>query len=246
MLGLCAGRTVYRCTLRQLCDKHSEVGAAVVGLVGLGRDWAGRLAGGCVARYHRQASPHACSLLLCAPSNTQHGTVPQVPFVAQYRKEACGELLALRSSDEPRGTSEDAAALDCPAGAIRVRGRVWRVDAWRERPLPPLLLLLPPPPGRRPPLLPEAAPRCVAPDARCRLPGPAPPRRHRTAASGGTTCCGRCRLWRSAGALCRCDGRLAVPGPAGFDCASHQGLPLSLKPNPTTQRRAALSLRRRA
>ena len=26
----------------------------------------------------------------------------QLPFIAQYRKEQCGELLSMRSSDEPR------------------------------------------------------------------------------------------------------------------------------------------------
>ena len=54
-------------------------------------------------------------LLLAAPL-----PAPQVPFIAQYRKEVCGELLAVRSSDEPRTAEERVGAT--PAGVIRVSG----------------------------------------------------------------------------------------------------------------------------
>ncbi len=46
----------------------------------------------------------------------------QVPFVAQYRKEKCGELLVVRSSDEPKTTHDQEASLSYPAGSMKVRG----------------------------------------------------------------------------------------------------------------------------
>lgn len=42
--------------------------------------------------------------------------------MAQYRKELCGELLAVRSRDEPSYTREEDATHDCPYGTIRVGG----------------------------------------------------------------------------------------------------------------------------
>ena len=44
-----------------------------------------------------------------------------MPFIAQYRKELCGELLALRYRDEPGTVDEGEATKDIPRGTIRVR-----------------------------------------------------------------------------------------------------------------------------
>ncbi|KAL4442498.1 hypothetical protein ABPG77_005082 [Micractinium sp. CCAP 211/92] len=46
----------------------------------------------------------------------------EIPFIAQYRKELCGELLAVRSSDEPQGLDHDGAA-GVPPGIIRASNR---------------------------------------------------------------------------------------------------------------------------
>ncbi|KAL4447813.1 hypothetical protein ABPG75_005032 [Micractinium tetrahymenae] len=46
----------------------------------------------------------------------------EIPFIAQYRKEMCGELLAVRSSDEPQGMESDTTA-NFPAGTIRASNR---------------------------------------------------------------------------------------------------------------------------
>ncbi|EFN54675.1 hypothetical protein CHLNCDRAFT_58171 [Chlorella variabilis] len=43
----------------------------------------------------------------------------EIPFVAQYRKEKCGELLVVRSSDEPKTTSEQDAGGGYPAGTMK-------------------------------------------------------------------------------------------------------------------------------
>lgn len=45
---------------------------------------------------------------------------PQVPFIAQYRKELCGELLAVRYKDEPGTVDEGEANKDNPCGIIKV------------------------------------------------------------------------------------------------------------------------------
>ena len=47
---------------------------------------------------------------------------PQVPFIARYRKEHCGELLAVGGEDKPRPLKDDQASQHFPPGTIRVRG----------------------------------------------------------------------------------------------------------------------------
>lgn len=46
----------------------------------------------------------------------------EIPFIAQYRKEVCGELLAMRSSDEPQGLDLDGSG-GFPRGTIRASNR---------------------------------------------------------------------------------------------------------------------------
>ena len=48
----------------------------------------------------------------------------EVPLVAMYRKEQCGELLSLRSSDEPGFTGDDGmeGTQRYPQGTVQVCG----------------------------------------------------------------------------------------------------------------------------
>lgn len=65
----------------------------------------------------RSAPPPAHPLV--APALPPLPPCPQIPFIAQYRKEVCGELLAMRSSDEPQGLDLDGSG-GFPRGTIRV------------------------------------------------------------------------------------------------------------------------------
>lgn len=115
-------RASIEAVLRQLYDKHSEV-RVLGGVAGVGAlkhvPWPGLSGEG--PQEPPQEGPHE------PPHPWPHASPPppsrslQVPFVAQYRKEACGELLALRGKDEPLTTDTEHIAPDCPAGTIRVR-----------------------------------------------------------------------------------------------------------------------------
>ncbi|PSC69358.1 transcription elongation factor SPT6 [Micractinium conductrix] len=50
----------------------------------------------------------------------------EVPFIARYRKEHCGELLAVGGEDKPRPLKDDQASQHFPPGTIRAGGRTIR------------------------------------------------------------------------------------------------------------------------
>lgn len=74
------------------------------------------------ARRPRARAQHSKSIHSLPPSPP----LPQVPFLAQYRKSQCGELLSLRTADEPwfTGDGRDALAAANPRfedGTIQAR-----------------------------------------------------------------------------------------------------------------------------
>lgn len=111
-------RQAIRAVLEQHYEKHLEVGASLCAgspsSAGLG--WATEAA---LCSATRPLMAPLCHGWLFLPSFGP-GARPQIPFIAQYRKEVCGELLAVRSRDEPQGLDGDA-ATGIPAGTIRVR-----------------------------------------------------------------------------------------------------------------------------
>eukprot|EP00887_Chlorella_sp_A99_P000019 scaffold16.g19.t1 len=89
---------------------------------------------------HNPAAQEALRASIRAVLSELYERNNEVPFVGMYRKEACGELLALAIDDEPDFTREERATRAWPEGSMQARHRrirrwdvLWAVEELAER-----------------------------------------------------------------------------------------------------------------